>query len=232
MRPQRRGQRTHCQFHMPATLVAPKGARDHSTQRSWQAPHPLSLLSATPRRPPAGPRSGDNPAHPLQPLVLMQVGPPLRRPASPRPGSGECKAGSPWWPWTGAAGLQKAGRQEAHGRQLLAWPTGCGHPRGSPHPQTATPAHPCQGADLQARDALGAEKAWPQFPLGKAKGGKPRLGTACPPGREELGKAPHGSLAQGACVRGTRQMLLQLVVWRSAPELGQQDLGDMGTQET
>ena len=87
MRPQRRGQRTHCQFHMPATLVAPKEARDHSTQRSRQAPHPLSLLSATPRRPPAGPCSGDNPAHPLQPLVLMQVGPPLRRPASPRPGS-------------------------------------------------------------------------------------------------------------------------------------------------
>lgn len=153
-------------------------------------------------------------------------------PASPRPGSGECKAGSPWWPWTGAAGLQKAGRQEAHGRRLLAWPTGCGHPRGSPHPQTATPAHPCQGADLQACDALGAEKAWPQFPLGKAKGGKPRLGTACPPGRAELGKAPHGSLAQGACVRGARQMLLQLGVWRSAPELGWQDLGDMGTQET
>ena len=35
------------------------------------------------------------------------------------------------------------------------------------------------------------------FLIGKAEGGKPRLGTGCPPGQEELGRAPPGVLGTG-----------------------------------
>lgn len=94
-------------------------------------------------------------------------------PSSPRPGSGECGLD-----WSAGCGLGLRGfkrqvvrghREEARGRWLLAWPPGWGHPRGSPNPQTATPAHPHPGAGVRGkRDTLGAEKAvpvaWPQFP--------------------------------------------------------------------
>lgn len=64
----------------------PSGSRRSQGSLSSAIPDSLPLVSAL-RHPLAAPSwasSGDSPAHPLQPLVLMQMGHPLRKPAGPK----------------------------------------------------------------------------------------------------------------------------------------------------
>lgn len=123
--------------------------------------------------------------------------------ASPRPGSGKCRAGPQWWPGLGLRGFKRQVVKRRMGGGSWLSPLGAVTP-GAPH-TLSQPPQPILAKEQTSKHVMPWALRKPclspglSFPIGKAERGKPRLGTRCPPAREELGRAPRVLGTERAC---------------------------------
>lgn len=153
-------------------------------------------------------------------------------PRQPQARVGRVRAGLECWLWTGAAGLQKAGRQGPLVKRRMGDGSWLGTLGGVTPGAPQTLRQPPQ--PILTQEQVSEENVTPwvlrrpcpspdlSFPIGKAEGGKPRLGTGCPPGRGEL-EGPQGSWALVLAVaHHLRAPLQQTGCWpRLVPSTGQ-----------